>query len=405
VPALIDFQYDAKLPSSWQWQAGVQTAMPWAMAVDVSYVGNHGFNRLRAFQGGANGAVDLNAVDIGAAYLAQNQDPTLGPNAVPGASAYTTNLLRAYRGFAAINEQQTRFWDEYHGLQMSVNRRYQNGVAFGTNYNLGLSLKGNTGLQLRLQHAADGTMSVRSDQAQYEALNENLALQRHVIKSFAVWDLPNLHSGSSVARWLLNDWQISGVLTAGSAFQPGAIQSNGAAQANRGPDANGRYDINYSYQNNGAAVNLTGSPDYLARILYVGDPGSGCSDNQYAQFNTAAVKGPGYGSTGLESGRFLLGGCPDHTVDLAIARNIKFGGNRSFQFRLDIFNAFNTVIYNDRNRDVIYRSPTDQTIVNSQYLPDGSLDPARLTPRNAGFGAATSAQPLRNLQLQLRFQF
>ena len=70
-------------------------ALPWATALDVSYVGNHGFNRLRAFQGGANGAVDLNAVDIGAAYLPQNQDPTLGPSTVPGASAYTTNLLRA----------------------------------------------------------------------------------------------------------------------------------------------------------------------------------------------------------------------------------------------------------------------------------------------------------------------
>jgi hypothetical protein len=54
---------------------------------------------------------------------------------------------------------------------------------------------------------------------------------------------------------------------------------------------------------------------------------------------------------------------------------------------------------------VQYRSPTDQTIVNSQYLPDGTLDPNRLTPRTAGFGAATSAQPLRNMQLQIRFAF
>ncbi len=54
---------------------------------------------------------------------------------------------------------------------------------------------------------------------------------------------------------------------------------------------------------------------------------------------------------------------------------------------------------------MIYRSPTDLTVVNSQYLPDGSLDPTRLTPRNAGFGAATSAQPLRNMQLQIRFAF
>jgi hypothetical protein len=281
---------------------------------------------------------------------------------------------------------------------MSLNRRSRNGLAFGTNYTLGLSLKGNTGLQQRLQHAADGTISVRPDQAAYETLNENLALQRHVIKSYAVWDLPNAPSSfGRVGGYLLNDWQISGVLTAGSAYQPLAPQAN-----NQG---NGRYDLTYTYQTNGAAVNLTGSPDYAARIVFVGDPGSGCSSNQYKQFNTAAVTGPQYGSVGLESGRFLLGGCPDHTIDLAVARNIKLGGNRNLQFRLDAFNLFNVVVINDRQRDVTFRSPTDLTIVNSQYLPDGSLDPARLTPRTAGFGAATGAQPMRNLQVQIRFMF
>jgi hypothetical protein len=406
VPALITFQYDAKLPSSWQWQGGVQTTLPWAMALDMSYVGNHGFNRLRAFQGGANGAVDLNAIDIGAAFLPQNQDPTLGPSSVPGASAYPSSLLRPFRGLSNINEQETRYWDTYHGLQFSLNRRYQGGLAFGANYNLALSLKGNTGLVMRLQHAADGTISIRPDQAQYEALNQNLAMQRHVIKMFAVWDIPHAPASfGSVGRALLNDWQLSSVLTAGSAYQPGAAQANGAAQGNPAGDSNGRYDITYTYQSNGAAVNLTGSPDYNGRIVYVGDPGSGCSDNQYAQFNAASVKGPTYGSVGLESGRFLLGGCPNKTVDLAIARTFRIPGNKTLQFRLDAFNVFNIVVINDRVKNVIFRSPTDQTVVNSQYLTDGSLDPARVQPRNAGFGAATNAQPMRNLQLQIRFAF
>jgi len=396
VPALITFQYNAQVPSSWQWQGGVQMALPWSTVLDVAYVGNRGFNRLRAFQGGTNGAVDLNAVDIGAAFLPQNQDPTLGTSSVPGATAYTSNLLRAFRGFSNLNDQETRFWDEYHSIQMSVSHRFDHGLAFGTNYTLGLSLKGNTGLQLRLQHAPDGTISIRDDQAAYEQLNEDLALQRHVIKSYAVWNIPNTASLGQAGKYLLNDWQLSAVLTAGSAYQPVVGTNN---------QTNGRYDLTYTYQNNGANVNLTGSPDYAPKLIYVGDPGSGCSDNQYRQFNTAAVTGPQYGSVGLESGRNILGGCPDHTVDLAVARNIRLGGNKNLQFRLDVFNAFNFVVINDRNRNVIYRSPTDLTVVNSQYLPDGSLDPARLTPRNAGFGAATGAQPLRNLQLQIRFGF
>ena len=81
VPQLVTFQYDAKVPASWQWQVGMQMAMPWASSLDVSYVGNHGYNRLGALQGG--GVVNLNAVDIGAAFLPENQDPTLTSN-VPG---------------------------------------------------------------------------------------------------------------------------------------------------------------------------------------------------------------------------------------------------------------------------------------------------------------------------------
>jgi hypothetical protein len=382
------------VPSSWQWQGGVQMALPWAAALDVSYVGNRGFNRLRAFQGGGNGSVDLNAVDFGAAYLQQNQDPTLVANSVPGANAYPQNMLRAFRGFAAINEQQTKFWDEYHSIQTSLNRRYRGGLAFGVNYTLGLSLKGNTGLQSRIQHAADGTISLRPDQAEYEKLNENLALQRHVIKAHSVWDLPDAPEAfGRAAGWVLNDWQISTVLTAGSANHDGNNQPGG------------RYDLTYNYEANGNAVNLTGSPDYAARIVFVGDPGNGCSSDQYRQFNAAAVTGPQFGSVGLESGRNILGGCMDKTVDLALARAIRLGGNRIVQFRADVFNVLNSVIINNRNRNVTFRSPTDLTVTNSQVLADGSLNPARLEPRNAGFGAATGAQNMRNMQVSVRFSF
>ena len=236
--------------------------------LDVAYVGNHGFNRLRAFQGGANGAVDLNAVDIGAAYLPENQDPTLGTSSVPGATAYTANLLRAFRGW----QQHQRAGDAFLGRvsrpsRSSVNRRFRNGLAFGTNYTLGLSLKGNTGLQLRLQHAADGTISVRSDQAEYEALNENLALQRHVIKSYAVWDIPKApRTPRAVGATCSTTGSCRAFSRRARRTSPGPCAANGAS-AGEQPD-NGRYDLTYTYQNNGTNTNLTGSPDYAAKIVY-----------------------------------------------------------------------------------------------------------------------------------------
>ena len=386
MPALVIFQYDAQIPASWQWQGGVQMALPWATSLDVSYVGNRGVNRLGSFQGGTT--VNLNAVDFGAAYLPQNQDPTLGSSAVPGAAAYTQNLLRPYRGLSNINQNTTDFWDLYHSLQVSLNRRFRDGFSFGANYTYGISFTGNTGLQKRLQHAADGTFSLRADQAAYEQMNKYLDRRPHYLKANAVWDLPNVEAnGSGFVRAMghvINDWQVAGVLTAGSGTT---------------------YDLSYTYQNNGANVNLTGSPDYGARVVYIGDPGSGCTDNQFAQFNTAAVTGPTYGSLGMESSRNILRGCPNKTVDLAVMREIRLGRAQTLEFRLDVFNAFNTVVITGRQNQVQYNSPTDLTIRNSQTLANGSIDPARSTPRTAGFGAANAAQAMRNVQLQVRLRF
>jgi hypothetical protein len=299
-------------------------------------------------------------------------------------------LLRPFAGLGNINQNTTEFYDTYHSIQTAFQRRFQSGFSFGVNYTLGLSLEGNTGLQKRLQHDPNtGAISVRADQAEYEELNKQLNLQRHVMNANAVWDMPDLQtSGSGAGKkalgYILNDWQLSGVFRVSSG---------------------NRYDLGYSYQNNGASVNLTGSPDYGARILYVGDPGSGCADNQYAQFNVNAVTGPGYFSDGLESGRNIMVGCPDKTVDLSINRSIRLGGSRQLQFRVDAFNAFNTVVINGRQTTLQYNNPVDKVIQNSQYNADGSINSARLTPRTAGFGAATGAQALRTIQMQIRFQF
>ena len=59
-----------------QWNVGVQMMLPWSSSLDVEYVGQHGYNSVET--------VNLNAVDFGAAFLPQNQDPTLAPSADAG---------------------------------------------------------------------------------------------------------------------------------------------------------------------------------------------------------------------------------------------------------------------------------------------------------------------------------
>jgi len=389
-PNLTIFWYDSKLPSSLQWNAGVQLALPWSSLLDVSYVGNHGYNALAQAVVGttlATGTLDINAPDLGAAYLQQNQDPTVAASSVAGAAALSTDFLRPYRGLGSIFTSWGRFWTQYDSIQTSFNRRFRAGWQAGLNWTWSLRTEGNTGSPLHLQHAADGTLGIWPGQEQADELLKNVGNRPHIIKANFLWQLPNIHAGSGAASALaavLHDWQLSGVFTAGSAAP---------------------YDIGYAYTTNGANVNLTGSPNYPARIKVLGAPGAGCSSDPYRQFNTAAFAGPIYYSTGTESGANLMSGCIDHTVDLSVARNIRVGGNRNIQLRADVFNVFNANIINARQTQLQMSNPTDQAIQNSQFNSDGTVNSARLAPKNAGFGAATGAQANRSVQVQLRFQF
>ncbi len=393
---LIVFQYDAKVPSSVQWHAGVQMALPGASMLDVSYVGQYGYNKLSAFQGGSQ--INLNQVDLGTAYRPAFQDPTLGTSAVPGATAYPATLLRPYRGFGTIGQQATAFSDRYHAVQASLARRFRGGLSFGINYTWSLQLQGTTGLTWRLEHGPDGRFGIREDQAQYEALNRRLASLPHVLRADLVWAVPGVAAGSGVRRVLgavFNDWRIGAL----------AGLSSGA-----------NYDLAFDYRSGGQPVNLTGSPDYLnngtgARVVFLGDAGSGCSSNRYRQFDTAAVTGPDYGSVGLESGRNMMRGCPQRELDLSLARHVRLGGGRTLQVRLDAFNVLGLVNYTGRQATVQLSDPIGKTVLNAQYS-DGVLEELRRRPLAAGFGAVTTAQSqgpgnnyLRVIRLTARFAF
>jgi hypothetical protein len=389
-PAMLVYYYNAEIGSSLNWNSGLQMILPWSSSLDISYVGSHNFNSV------AFGAIsiptnevpmDQNAPDIGTAYLPQYQDPTRGTSTIPGATAYTTDLLRPYRGIGAVNTTWPMYWSQYDSMQVSFSRRLRNGWQASVAYTNGIRFKGNTLSPQHIVHNG-GTISFASYQKENDKILNNVGRRPQMIKVNATWNMPRLTAVSDMGKVgavLANGWQIATVLTTG----------------NTAP-----YDVTYSYSANGANVNLTGSPNYRARIKVTGDSGSGCSSDQYKMFNANAYQGPTYSSIGNESGTNLLSGCWDHTVDLSISRNIALGGHRQLQFRLDLFNVFNAVVYNARQSTIQYSSPAaSTTVTNNQYLADGSLNQARLTPANAGAGAASGAQAMRSLQAQLRFYF
>ena len=382
-PSLSVFFYDGGLPSSTQWNTGIQMTLPWSSALDVSYVGQHGWNTPQS--------INLNAVDFGSTFAPANQDPTQAPT-VLGSNAVLPDQMRPFRGYGNINQQNPRGWSTYHSIQLSYQRRFTRGLSFGFNDTWSISSTGQTAA--RLQHNVDAaghvTVSYRDDQAVADKLLQGKPTA-HTLKGNFVWDLPDISADATIMRIVgavANDWQLSGIWTAttGAWYAPG-----------------------FSYNGAGGSVNLTGSADYNARIVEVpgAAKGGGCnSNNPLQQFNPAAFQGPAVGSVGLESGPDLLQGCFQSVFDLSIARNIRLGGNRNIQLRVDMFNAPNQAIITNRNTSLTLTSPSDPvTILNLPYDAAGNVIAARSLPRGAGVGVATDYQQARSIQGQVRFSF
>jgi opacity protein-like surface antigen len=377
-PNLNVYQLHSGLPSTWTWSGGVQYMLPWELMVDASYNGVHSYNLVEQ--------VNINTVDLGAAYLPANQDPTI-TSALPGGAAITQNMMRPYRAFGSITMMMPRGYVNSHMLQLALNHRFAHGFQFGINDTVMLHRMADAGA--RIQHAADGTWSYRSDQAQADELFQNYIPTRHTFKGDFVWSLPgvnNLSSGfaQKLVKTITNDWQLSGYW---SASTPAT------------------YTVGTSFQNSAGNQNITGSPDFGGRVSVKSDPGSGCSGDIYRQFSTAAFTPPQVGSVGLESGSDYLRGCFQQQFDLALQRNIRIGEGRRLSLRVDAFNAFNQSHINGRNTTMQVASQTDPTIVNLPFDSSGNLVAARSRPNTAGFGMVSSYQAARTLQAWLRFTF
>ena len=358
--------------------------LPWSSALDISYVGSKSRH--------LNTQANINAPAYGAAYLAANQDPTVGacPTAngcaatstVPGANALPVDFLRPYRGFGDIIQIQPSAYSDYNSLQTFWNRRFRNGLSFGVNYVLGKAMgtsstdfpAGNNTFNPTVigMPRTDGLENQRK--ANYMPLSTD---RRHTLVGNFVWETPKLDR-SGVVAGVLNGWQLSGVYRAGSGTP---------------------YTITYSIP--GVSVyTLTGTTRLeSARIVINGNPGSGHSSDPYKQFNTGAFTAPSINSRGLESGTNYMTQAPQNVLDLSISRKIPIGERRRLEIRLDAFNALNTVSFTTVNNTLQVRSLTDPTPTNL------AMDAAGNVVNPTGFGAVTAVAPAREVQLLIRLQF
>ena len=243
-PALNVYQYDARLPSSFQWNGGVQMTLPWSSTMDVAYTGQHSWNTPQA--------VDINAVDFGAAFLPQNQDPTLPASATPGPSPVVD---RSDARLPGLRRDQPADVDVLADVPLDPALvpapLQQRRVVRLQRHASALYDKQNS--DARLQHARMARTPIAPIRRRRTRCSRPIRCTRHERQ---------LHLGP-----------------AGPQEQP--LRARASRPRHQRLAAVGDLDgrdrralpDRFSYQNGGGNVNLTGSPDYGARVRSSAIPG------------------------------------------------------------------------------------------------------------------------------------
>ena len=356
--------YDFKPPRVYQWNVGIQRKLASKLIFDLAYVGSKSNDLLRQQQ--------INAVPLGATFLPQNQDPTRAASSTPGATAKPNDLLRPYQGYGTIRMWDNTGWANYHALQTSLTRRFENGVMFSVFYVWSKALTVNSTDQ------SPGIPNATKEQIkQYDYSYADYDRPQNFVANF-IYQTPKKASG--VLGYLVNDWQLSGIFRYSS----------------------GRpYTVGFSIPGIGQA-NLTGGDGNPgARIALVPgcDIGKGSSSDPYKQLNTACFTAPEPGSVGLESARFFVHGPATNNLDLSLSKVFPIGKTVKFEFRVDAFNALNHTQFTGVNATANFKSLTDPTITNLPYDANGNL------VNNNGFGTINGVAAPRTLQFVTRLTF
>jgi hypothetical protein len=335
-------QGNAKLVSSYNLTAGVQRSIGFGTVVDVAYVGNMGRH--------LGQRVQINSLAPGTRFLPESQDKTTTSSPLPDV------FLAPYYGYGNLPYFEFAGTSSYHSLQTSVRRNFRKGLQFGAAYTWAKSM--NYGDDY------DSDVARWADRRFYNyGLSSND--RTHTLAINWVWELPKASRAVQFkpVGWVFDGWQFSGT----AAFASGLPK--------------------------GVSLNLTDSADLTgggesARALIVGDPLLPKSQRTGDQYlNTAAFARPAKGTlgSGAFASRYAFRAPGINSWDFTFFKDVTLRENFKFQFRWEMYNAFNHTQYNGVNST-------------AQFNASGTLT-------NTAFGQLNGARDPRIQQLSLRLSF
>ncbi|HEX4164785.1 MAG TPA: carboxypeptidase regulatory-like domain-containing protein [Bryobacteraceae bacterium] len=323
-------------PVAWNWNITIQRELPLNSVLSVAYVGHRSYDGWQVY--------DINQPAAG----------TLQAN--PGVNV---NVLRPFKGFGPIQEEEAVVNSLYNGLQVNWNRRFTAGSMFGVAYTFAKSLDNGS----NYRDIAPDTYNTSNlwGPSEYDI--------RHVVIINYSYDLPFFRNHRSLLGKTLGGWTISGAVQAQTGTPCGIGSNNDYAGVSStdlgsfGCGAEGQFWV------------LNGSPSVTG-----GFAGSSGNANSVKYF-TANVTQPAAGTFNTQRGvRDSVYGPGQQDWNLMLFKKFLINERNAIEFRCEAYDFINH---------------PNWTMVANNFNPTSSV-----------FGEVNGKTNLaRNLQLSLRYSF
>ncbi len=370
------FANDYEVPERiYQYTGSVQRDLGGNAAVTVAYVGSQGRNLFLRSVANQITSVVTNPNPASAAFVVRQFSIVQKDGA--------GSITGVQNPFAEIDYKTSGGSDSYNALQLGLSRRSANGFSVNAQYTLSRSF-GNTSGSNEALTAANNARTL--DQFDYD-LGYNSFDVRQNFNASVLYSIPygsgRKNTAGGLADAIMGGWDIGGIANVRSGLpidvritRPVILYADAAGNYFNNPAAGRTAVINTPGGGNSRNVRR---PDLIPGVEpYI-------QTNGAIFLNPAAFSTPKPGTFGnLERG--YLHGPAFSQIDLVLAKHFPFAISRNMEFRMEVFNLFNTVNFSNPIATLPNALPTTATTEANKVQPGQAY-----TSAAAGtFGTITS---------------
>jgi len=320
--------FNINQPYSFQDNFSVEQALPWTMALSVSYAGTRGIHLYRRAEQNPRFpfGTPVNGVCV-------NQGRTTFSLSQPYCWLGTEPLLTSNWGSANRMVADSNSW--YHGLQVGLRKRFSQGLQFQTSYTYSKAIDETQGL-IDAENTASHFMAANPFDRAQDRSPSSFDL-RHNFSFNALYALPNVNSSSGAVKALADGWRLGSIFRyrTGFPFSPvlGGNRSRSAVLG--GTSGLDRPDFLPGVKAEDTIDGTSRGCDFIPAGTPVGTPN--------LWFDPCAFSLPAAGFLG-NAGRNSMRGPGLTNVDFSVSKDTplpKLGEGGKLEFRAEFFNILN----------------------------------------------------------------